>query len=78
MIGATQNSHSCPSAQPPTNTADARAARRIHRGVRHRDADQVDQGQAQADGDRREALRRALVGGAQDDEQEHHGHDDLA
>ena len=35
----------------------AGAARRVHRGVGHRDADQVDQRQAQADGDRREALR---------------------
>ena len=29
--------------------------------------------QAQTDGDRSEALRRALVGGAQDDHQEHEG-----
>ena len=35
----------------------AGAARRVHRGVGDRDADQVDQRQAQADGDRREAGR---------------------
>ena len=55
MIGATQNSQSCASAQPPTKSAGAGAARRVHRRVRHRDADQVDQRQAEADRDRREA-----------------------
>jgi len=51
------------------------AARRVDRGVGDRDADQVDQGQAEANGDRTEAGRGPLVGGADDHEQEHQGHD---
>ena len=39
---------------------DRGAARRVHRGVGDRDADQVDQGQGQADGDRREACGARL------------------
>jgi len=38
----------------------------------------VDQGQRQADGDRREARRRLAVGGAHDHHQEHGGHHHLA
>src|ERR1019366_4024001 len=49
------------------------AARRIHREIGNRDADQVDQRQPKADGDRREALRGAPVGGAQNNHQEHEG-----
>src|SRR3712207_9007055 len=48
----------------------AGATRRVHGGVRHRDADQVDQRQPEADGDRREALGRPVRGGAEDDQQE--------
>jgi hypothetical protein len=59
------------SARPRTATAAQRpvadeqrhagAARRVHRGVGDRNADQVDQRQAQADGDRREARRGARL-----------------
>ena len=77
-IGATQNSQSCASAQPPTNSAtpvlragftEVLVTGMLIRWIRV---------SAEADGDRREALRRALVGRAEDDEQEHHGHDHLA
>jgi aquaporin Z len=40
----------------------AGAARRIHRRIRHRDADQVDEGQAQADRNGRETLGCIAVG----------------
>ena len=76
-IGATQNSQSCAERPAADEQRRAGAARRIHRGVGHRDADQVDQRQAEADRDRREAARRALVGGAEDDHQEEEGHHDL-
>ncbi len=56
----------------------AGAACRIHRGVRDRDADQVNQRECQADGDRREAGRRTLVRGAEDDREEHRRHHDFA
>ena len=60
--GATQNSllHG-PTADEESGTS---AARRIHRQVRHRNPNQVDQGQPQPDGDRRESLRRTAIGGA--------------
>ena len=44
---------------------------RIHRHVSDRDANQVNQRQPQTDGNRRKALRRALVSSAEDDHQEH-------
>ena len=39
----------------------ASGARRVYRGVSDGDADQVDQREAEADGQRRESLGRALV-----------------
>src|SRR5262245_33768219 len=46
------------------------AARRVDGEVRDRDTDEVDDGEAEADGDGREALRRAAIGGAEDDHKE--------
>ena len=64
-------------AQPPTKTATPVLRAGFTEVLRDGDADQVDQGQAEADRDGREALRGALVGGAEDDHEEHHRHDDL-
>ena len=50
-MGATQNSQSWLTAQSPTNSATRAGVSRVHRGVGHRNADEVDKGQAQADGD---------------------------
>lgn len=52
-------------------------ARGVDGGVGDGDEDEVDQREAEADGDGREALGSALVGGADDDEQEAGGEDDL-
>jgi hypothetical protein len=46
------------------------AARRIHRGVGHRNSDQLNQRQRQPDWDRGEPGRRRLVGAAEDHGQE--------
>ncbi len=45
-------------------------AGRVHGGVGHRDGDEVDEREAEADGDRGEACRSAAVGSAHDHEQE--------
>ena len=47
----------------------ARAAGRVHRGVGDRNADQVNQGERQADGHARKARWRQLVGGPQNHHQ---------
>jgi hypothetical protein len=46
----------------------SRAPRRVHREVGDRDTDQVDQRQPEADGDRGEPARAAIVGRAENDE----------
>ena len=58
----------------PPEERNAHRARRVDRRVGHRDRDQVDQGQAQSDGDGGKALRRAAVGRAQNHEQEGESH----
>ena len=50
-----------------------RAACRVHRKVGDRNADQVNQGQPEADRDGRESLWCTLVGGTQDDHQKEEG-----
>lgn len=45
-------------------------AGRVHGGVGHRDRDEVDEREAEADGNRGETCRSATVGGAHDHEQE--------
>lgn len=45
-------------------------AGRVHGGVGHRDRDEVDEREAEADGDRGKACRSAAVGSAHDHEQE--------
>ena len=50
------------------------AACRVHRRVGHRNADQVNQGQAKTDRKGCESGRRPFVRGSQDDDQEHQGH----
>jgi hypothetical protein len=65
MIGATLNSQTCASAALPANPRDAEGPGRVHGQVGHRDPDQVDRGQAEADGDQGEALGRTIVGRAQ-------------
>ncbi len=52
---------------------DAGAARRIDRGVGDRGADQVDQRQGEADGERPEAGRGSRIGRAEDHDQEKPG-----
>ena len=49
----------------------------VDRGVRDRDGDEVDEGEHQADGDRREALRCPCVGRTEDDVEEHRGEQHL-
>lgn len=49
---------------------DAGAACGVHRAVGDRDRDQVDEREGEADGDGREALRRAFRGGSEDDHEE--------
>src|SRR5258705_11317907 len=55
----------------------AGAAGGVDRGVGDRDADEVDQREAEADGDGGEAFGCALVGGAEDDEKEEGGQEHL-
>jgi len=55
----------------------ARAARRVHRRVGDRDADQVDQREAEPDGNRCESRGSALVRSAHDHEEEDEREDDL-
>src|SRR5437870_387295 len=52
----------------------ARAPRRVDRGVGHGDRDQMDQGQAEPDCDRREACWGSSIRGAEDDDQEERHH----
>lgn len=56
---------------------DGRGAGRVDRGVRDRDGDEVDEGQAQADGQGREPHGRVVVGHAKDDVDEKHRQQDL-
>src|SRR5260221_13698884 len=49
----------------------AGAPRRVHRGIRHRNADQVDQREAEADRNRRETRGRAPVRRPENDDEEH-------
>lgn len=64
----------------PTTHKDSgtRAASGIHRQIGDRDTNQMNQGQAEADGNRCEALRSTLVCSAMNDHQEHHGEDKLS
>ena len=55
----------------------AGAAGWVYRGVGDRDANQVDERQAEADGDGGEAFGGALVRAAEDDQQKEAGEDDL-
>ena len=50
------------------------ASRRVDGGVGYRDRDQVDEGQCKADGEAGGTDHAALVGRAEDNEQEHGGH----
>jgi hypothetical protein len=59
--GASQNSHSCCSAQPPTKQRLPRRSGRIDGGVGNGNRDQMDQRQRQADGDRREPAGTRLL-----------------
>jgi hypothetical protein len=61
---ANQNSQSCRRAKSPTNQRRCGTARRIHRGVRHRGADQMDQRESEARGQTRESCWSALLSGA--------------
>jgi len=57
---------------------NTRAASRIYGGIRHRNTNQVNQCKTQANCNRSKALRRTFVGGTENDEQEHHGHNNLS
>lgn len=61
-------SHSWESAAPPHEEGRAEAPRRVHRGTGQRDADQVDRGERQTDGQAVEAHDGHLVGHGQHDE----------
>ena len=50
---------------------------RVHRRIRYWNTDQVNQGQAEADGDGGKALGRAIVGRSHDDQQEECGQNDF-
>lgn len=65
--------------QRPTSfeNRDGCAPGRIDGGICHRDADEVDQGEAQSDGDRRKPSRGPAVRSAEDDKEEHRRHHDL-
>ena len=65
----------CPTAHVKRNP---RTAGRIHRGIGDGNADEVNERQAETDGERSESRRSTLVRSAEDDEQKEHGHDDLA
>ena len=69
-MGATQNSQSWSSAHPPANKAGAVERAGLTEVLVTGIDDQMDQGQAQTDGDWREARGRAAMGRAQDHEQE--------
>src|SRR5712692_4787823 len=56
----------------------ARAPRGVDGGVGHGDRDQVDQGQAEPDCDRRESCRSPSIRGAEDDDQEEERHHHFA
>ena len=71
--GATMNSHTWLSAVPPTISAGPEAARRVHRGAGDRNADQVHHGQAEADDEPAVEAFPTLLGGPEDDEDEHGG-----
>src|SRR6516165_10067513 len=66
-------------AQRPAAHEEGRpgASRGVDRKIVHRNADQMDQRQAQPDGDAREPLGRARVGCAQNDEEEKEGEHNL-
>ena len=76
-IGASQNSQSCDKAGAPTNSAGpvlrAGFTDKLVTGM----PIEVDQGEAQTDGDRRESLGCVAVRGAQDNHQEEKRQDEL-
>ncbi len=61
----------------PDEERRGRAACRVHRRVRHRNADQMDQREREADGESCKPHRGALVRGVEDDQQEHERHHDF-
>ena len=66
-----------PDGVPAREQGRADGAGGVRRRVRHRDADEADQGQREPDGDRCEALGGAGVGDAEDDVQEERSEQDL-
>ena len=76
-MGASQNSHNCPRAQPPTKRAGpvlrAGLTDRLVTGMPIRWISVRPRPMAMG----AKPLRRPLVGGAQDDHQEHEGQDHL-
>src|SRR5690606_4231489 len=54
------------------------ASRRVHGRIRHRDADEVNQRECKSDRDPGETHRRSRVRGAENHDQEHECHDELA
>ena len=56
---------------------DAERSCRIHRGVRDRDGDEMDESQRESDRQRGEADRGAIVRGSEDDEEEDRGEDEF-
>ena len=76
MIGATKNNHTWASA-PPGEPGDSERACRVRRAVRHRNGDEVDHGQPQADRNRRQTLRCSIISGTENDVDEDRCNDDL-
>lgn len=73
----TQNSHSCCSAQPPWKIATAVLRAGLTGGIGDWNADQMDEGQRQADGDGGKARRRMFIGRAMNNQQEAAGQDNF-
>lgn len=71
--GASQNSHSCDIAQPPTNNAVAVLRAGFTDKLVTGDANEMNQRQPEANRDRRKPLRRVAVRGAENNYQEEKG-----
>ena len=75
--GASQNTHELGGCTVGVEEGDAGGPRRIDRGIRDRNAHQVNERQAQPDGQPRETLGCAVLRRPQNDPQEYRGQHDL-
>lgn len=75
--GASQKAHSCAGAPLPLKNATAVDRAGLIDGVGDGDRDQADRGQGQADRQTGKTLGGAVIGGTEDDQEEHRGQDRL-